>query len=272
MSSGLSALPKRDLERLSAYLDGEISDKEAARLEARLEREPELGRALQELRATKSLLRSLPEVRPARDFRLTPEMVGERRRAPAYPALRLAAVLATFAFVLVVGLDALGQLNAAMAPEAMRVMATAAPEAAFNEAAPAQAPAAEAPRVEAEAVPTAEPLGGAAERAEAPLAPEARALEQAADQVLPAGTPCPECTPKVGEAGVLREATAPAPATAPQEPRVQTTAISAETTPAATPMPQRLLGLRLLEAALGLLAFGLIAAWLILRRRRTWPG
>ncbi|MFQ5408654.1 MAG: zf-HC2 domain-containing protein, partial [Anaerolineales bacterium] len=41
----------RDLELLSAYLDGALRPSEAARLERRLRAEPELQHALAELRA-----------------------------------------------------------------------------------------------------------------------------------------------------------------------------------------------------------------------------
>jgi hypothetical protein len=99
-------LSPRDLERLSAYLDGEISKKEAANLEARLRNEPELRRGLEALRATATLLRALPEVSPPRDLTLTPEMVGIKPRRP-HPALRLATALVSLAFAALVGLDAI---------------------------------------------------------------------------------------------------------------------------------------------------------------------
>ncbi len=98
-------LSPRDLERLSAYLDGECSSKEAAKLESRLQLEPGLRQALEELRATAGLLHALPEVPPPRSFALTPEMVGLKQRR-AYPVLRLATALASIAFVALIGLDA----------------------------------------------------------------------------------------------------------------------------------------------------------------------
>jgi hypothetical protein len=99
-------LKSSDLKLLSAYVDGECSEREAARVEARLQAETELRQALEELRATAGLLRSLPEVQPPRSFALTPEMVGSRKKRP-YPALRLATALASIAFVALVGIDAL---------------------------------------------------------------------------------------------------------------------------------------------------------------------
>jgi len=99
-------LSPRDLERLSAYLDGECSSKQAVKLEARMRIEPGLRQTLDELRATSALLRALPDVSPPRSFALTPEMVGIERRRP-YPILRLATALASIAFVVLIGVDAL---------------------------------------------------------------------------------------------------------------------------------------------------------------------
>jgi hypothetical protein len=116
----LDHLSPRDLERLSAYLDGELSRKEADNLDARLRREPDLRQALEELRSTATLLRALPEVPPPRDFALTAEMVGVSQRRP-YPVLRLATALASLAFVALVGLDAITSalpLAGSMAPDA----------------------------------------------------------------------------------------------------------------------------------------------------------
>jgi hypothetical protein len=107
--TSLNGLPLRDLETLSAYLDGELAAPEAARLEARLEAEPALKAALDELRATSQAVRSLPALRVPRNFTLTPQMAGIRPRRPAYPMLRLAAALATIGFVLVSGLDVLSR-------------------------------------------------------------------------------------------------------------------------------------------------------------------
>lgn len=99
-------LSPRDLKRLSAYLDGELSRREADNLEARLRSEPVLRQALDELRSTATLLRALPQISPPRDLTLTAEMVGVAQRRP-YPVLRLATALASLAFVALVGLDAI---------------------------------------------------------------------------------------------------------------------------------------------------------------------
>jgi anti-sigma factor RsiW len=105
--SELRSLPRRDLRRLSSYLDGELSPKERARLEARLASDPRLQEALDELRDTVQLLRALPRVRAPRNFLLTREMVGVQETRAAYPFLRLATAVAMLAFLVTVGVDVL---------------------------------------------------------------------------------------------------------------------------------------------------------------------
>jgi hypothetical protein len=107
MTSALKHLPRRDLERLSAYLDHELTAKATAALEARLEREPTLRRGLAELTGTANLLRGLPQVRAPRNFTLTPEMAGQRAAGARYPLLQFATAFAALAFLVVVGFDAL---------------------------------------------------------------------------------------------------------------------------------------------------------------------
>ena len=61
----------QDLDRLSAYLDNALSAPEKARLEARLEKDAELQDALAGLRQTAAALRSLPALKPPRNFTLS---------------------------------------------------------------------------------------------------------------------------------------------------------------------------------------------------------
>jgi hypothetical protein len=97
----------RDVELLSAYLDGRLNPSEAARLEARLSADTNLKSSLDDLRQTRALLRQLPQRRAPRNFRLTPKMAGIRPPAPrAYPAFRLATGLVALLFVAAVGLNA----------------------------------------------------------------------------------------------------------------------------------------------------------------------
>jgi hypothetical protein len=227
-------LSPRDLERLSAYLDGKCSSKQAAKLEARMRIEPGLRQTLEELRATAGLLRALPEVSPPRSFALTPEMVGIERRRP-YPILRLATALASIAFVALIGVDA---LTTSLTPLASSVAPAAdMRELGIQEEVPAEAPmmAAEPdvapaegngildeqersfgeehgeadlpPMTEEPALPTADPTAGGAERSEA----FAGQAEDEADATL-------EATPKSTEK--LSETPAPSTGTLPPEPTI----------------------------------------------------
>ena len=99
-------ISRRDLEQLSAYIDGALSAKKTARLKARLITDPLLQHALEELRETVRLLGMLPEETVPRNFTLTPEMVGTKERPRAFPVMRLATAMATLAFLVVVGIDA----------------------------------------------------------------------------------------------------------------------------------------------------------------------
>lgn len=90
----------RDIELLSAYLDGRLSPPDSARLESRISSDPNLRAVMDDLRAARGLLRQLPHRRAPRNFTLTPKMAGIRPPEPrAYPTLRFATVLATFLFV-----------------------------------------------------------------------------------------------------------------------------------------------------------------------------
>jgi anti-sigma factor RsiW len=109
----------QDFDRLSAYLDKQLSPVEKAGLEARLEREPELKAALDDFRMTVRALRSLPAVKPPRNFTIS--QAQARAIAPprrVFPALRLATALAAFAFVAVIAGDfATNLASPAAAPE-----------------------------------------------------------------------------------------------------------------------------------------------------------
>ena len=103
----------QDIELLSAYLDGQLSPSEVARLEARLSSDTGLKAALADLRSTRGLLRRLPQRRAPRNFRLTPAMAGIKPPEPrAYPIFRFATALAAFLFVASVALNALTPLAA----------------------------------------------------------------------------------------------------------------------------------------------------------------
>lgn len=111
------SLSDRDLETLSAYLDGEISRKDRERLEVRLRADEDLRDSLEQLRRTREVMRSSPSIRAPRNYYLTPEMVGRvdtTRRA--YPILRLAAAFASVIFVLLLIGDLFTVPRVAMSP------------------------------------------------------------------------------------------------------------------------------------------------------------
>lgn len=117
MMDSMDNLPRRDLELLSAYIDGDLPARQVAALERRLEDEPNLRRAMEEMRETVRLLHSLPALDPPRSYALTPEMAGLREPPPSYPVLRLATALAALAFFVVVGLDAISGMALGAARE-----------------------------------------------------------------------------------------------------------------------------------------------------------
>ena len=108
---------KRDLELLSAYLDGELKSSDSTRLEARLKTDLELVSALNDLRATRTLLRKLPSRKAPRNFTLTRKMVGLNPPLPrTYPIFRFATALATLLFFFSFGVNFVGTQLASQAP------------------------------------------------------------------------------------------------------------------------------------------------------------
>ncbi len=98
-------IAERDIEALSAYLDGELSEAERYKLETLLKERSDLRQELHALQHTRALLRTQPRIRAPRRFTLTAEMVGKKKQERAYvfafSALR-AVSLASVALLLVV--------------------------------------------------------------------------------------------------------------------------------------------------------------------------
>jgi ferric-dicitrate binding protein FerR (iron transport regulator) len=85
-----------DVQQLSALLDEKLNPADAARLQTRLESDSELRTAYEELRQTRTLLRSLPQRRAPRNFTLKPSAARVRPPLPRlFPTFRLASVLAS---------------------------------------------------------------------------------------------------------------------------------------------------------------------------------
>lgn len=148
-------ISRRDLEQLSAYLDGQLESGEAVRLEARLREEVGLRLEFQALRATAHTLGALPQLRPPRNFTLS---AAAKPRRASHPLLQLGTAVATLSFLVVVGADVLLSRSFAAAPAAES----------FQAAPLAAAPAEEAAKAEP-------PLEAAVDATVAPLAPEAGA-------------------------------------------------------------------------------------------------
>ncbi len=66
------ARSRKEIKALSAYLDGELSGRHRAKLEASLKKDAGLLAALESLRQTRALLRSAPQAKTTRNFTLTP--------------------------------------------------------------------------------------------------------------------------------------------------------------------------------------------------------
>ena len=98
-------ISNREWEALSAFLDDQLSSREYARLKSRLDDDEDLRIALEELRETRSLLKSQPIYRAPRNFTLSPEMAGmsirKRQSMLSFSTFRFATVLATVFLVIV---------------------------------------------------------------------------------------------------------------------------------------------------------------------------
>lgn len=144
---------RRDLELLSSYLDGQLKPSDSARLEARLSKDPDLRAVLEDLRATRSLLRQLPMRKAPRNFTLTPAMVGKNPPLPrAYPAFKFMATVASFLLFFTLGVNFLAPQLASSPAFGMGGGAEQTELFSAQEAPPAavpEAPATEAPLEEA---------------------------------------------------------------------------------------------------------------------------
>jgi len=173
---------RRDLELLSAYLDGELKPSDSTRLETRLKTDPELASVLTDLRATRTLLRKLPSRKAPRNFTLTRKMAGQNPPLPrTYPIFRLATTVATLLFFFTFGLNFVGSQLASQAPAFG--MGGGGEAESYAAEAPAEEPAASAPMAPApaESMPTAtagEPsVAPAPQLTEIPPTEEARIME-----------------------------------------------------------------------------------------------
>jgi anti-sigma factor RsiW len=99
----------RDVERLSAYMDGQCSASDKEYVESRLQTDQDYARLMSELLHNLTLLRGMPKHRMPRNFTLKPSMAGLRPPLPrAVPVLSWASVTAMVVFVFSFGANYLG--------------------------------------------------------------------------------------------------------------------------------------------------------------------
>lgn len=92
----------QDWQRISEYLDGQLSPQEKSRLEARLLTEPDLHMAYSELRQTKILLKSSKSLKSPRNFTITEAQaltIKPVRKNRFLPVLSFSSVLATILMI-----------------------------------------------------------------------------------------------------------------------------------------------------------------------------
>ncbi|HRJ75092.1 MAG TPA: hypothetical protein PLX90_03795 [Anaerolineales bacterium] len=148
----------RDIENLSAYLDGQLSESESKRLKARLESDAELDSVLSDIRSARNILKVLPKRKSPKNFTLTRKMVGLKPPMPrTYPLFRLATIFATMLLVFSFSVNALSPYVSFSAPQftfgfgsggggaPAAAEAPATEEAMMFESAPADAAATESP-------------------------------------------------------------------------------------------------------------------------------
>jgi hypothetical protein len=91
----------RDIEQLSAYLDGQLSPSDSARIESRISADSELASALRDLRSARGILRKLPPRKAPRNFTLTRKMIGLKPPLPrTFSFFRFSTAFATFLLML----------------------------------------------------------------------------------------------------------------------------------------------------------------------------
>ncbi len=301
--SGGKSDHRRVSEMLSAYVDGELSARERARVDRHLSECADCRWELETLRQTATLLGQLPSVPVPRSFAIR-EMDVSRRAAPspprrAYTLLRGATALAALLLAVVVAGDlflhpAMRSVAPAMAPAQKMPAPTQVAQAPQPLAAPPTPTVVVARDMEKAAGESAADYGAAAPtRPPLPPTPTPEpavsgmpAVEKAAEppvaeataSLLPAAVPPGEEAPEPGPAPEGRQATQ-MPAVEPKAAPTATPPAPARPSPAATAERQPRRGeasgrgpwpgpLQLAEAGLCLLVVILAAATVVVGRRR----
>jgi anti-sigma factor RsiW len=196
------------LDQLAAYLDYELPEDQRAVVREHLRRCPQCENELATLRATKQLLRDLPDLAPPRSFRLSPEQVAAANKqsvATALPlgrarlprlvlALRGSAACVFVLLLLLVGTD-LTSRPGAMAP----VTASYLPPAAAGVPAESQDQQAQLRALPA-AAPTSTTAAAAAQATDTAAPAAASAAQPNPQPTMAAAALAPEATPAAGGA------------------------------------------------------------------------
>jgi anti-sigma factor RsiW len=269
-------MTSQDFDRLSAYIDDELTPAEKAALEARLAAEPELRDTLRDLRLTVRALRALPPVKPPRSFTLTPAQAGLAGRAQPrrslFPTLRLAAAFSALMLTVVIA----GDLGSGVLATRTALNTGAAEEAATElvqmpAAAPLPSETAAEPDVESLAVESAEATGGVGSDAATP-----EETQMVSSLLAPEETPTPDTfgerqvSPTVGPTDKQGPEATPTPVTVAEAPPDETllyaTGTQAASDTAVTQPPRGLSALRTIELGLAMLTVLLgLGAWLARR-------
>lgn len=111
-------LSPQEWQLLSAYLDNQVSPGERTQIEKQLTSNAAFRQAVESLRQTRTVIRSMPMRRVPHNFTLTPDMVKVRRKWSIIPALRLSSALAAIASVVLFALQLLPGVMKVAAPAA----------------------------------------------------------------------------------------------------------------------------------------------------------
>lgn len=120
----------RDLELLSAYLDGALPPEQLQHIERRIQDDPQLRAELEALERTRALLRQMPRRRAPRNFTLSPRQVAKHPPMPRfYPLFQWGTALTVVLLAISLGLQlVLSPVAARESMPAMRAMPAEATE------------------------------------------------------------------------------------------------------------------------------------------------
>jgi hypothetical protein len=263
-------ISNRDWTQLSAYLDGELSQRELKKFDDRINENPEFQAALEDLQNVKTVLAHTPSLAPPRNFILKPGQVHSTSKQLPTRRYRLAAAVMTFLFLGVVVVDVgsgmlTGGFSASMPPRAEEVMLESAADAMEEPAL----------LVEAETFDEEAAIPGEVEKAaESPPQAEAVMEGEAEGEEITQTQSDPEEVDRGGdsEVGISESDPDEVTNTIPQEeePVIADDQLAFEQDLESAVDPPRISWLRILEIAFGVGAVGFaIAAWIIRRRSKT---